>query len=287
MNSIINPSDTMTRRFNLTLAFLFSILLSSYGQDNLYDCGNSKNFALYLYNTGQYELSRHELERIKFFCGFDSTLQLTLLKNYRKLDLLSNEQEYFVSHDIKNWKNFSLDYRDEYIRMLMSGHQYSEVQLLINQGFNFSQVAEHKIGSELLLKNWEKAYQMSHSEIAPTNYKLAGLVNVAEKSVKAKRKSPFLAAVMSAVLPGSGKAYCGYWGDGAISLLFTASTTFFAVRGFNKYGADKVYPWIIGGLAASYYTANIYGGATSAKRYNNNLDHSFIHETENILYSDY
>jgi hypothetical protein len=277
----------MTHHIKLSVLFVFAFVICSSAQENLYDCTNSKNFAGYLYNTGQYELSRHELERIKFFCDLDTTSQLTLLKSYRKLGLFDDEQAYFLLQGIEKTAALSPDFRDEYIRMLMSQQKYNEVQRLIDQQFNFRQVTEHKLGTELLLKNWEKAYQLSQTEIPRTNYKLAGLVNVAEKSYTTKRKSPVLAAIMSAIIPGSGKAYCGYWGDAAISFMFTASTTFFAVRGFNKYGSDSVYPWIIGGLAASYYTANIYGGATSANRFNDNLDHSFIHETEKILYSDY
>jgi TM2 domain-containing membrane protein YozV len=186
-----------------------------------------------------------------------------------------------------NLNHLSADYQDEYIRMLMAEQKYTDVQKTINGGLHISQEFEHRLGTELLLKNWEKAYQMSRQEIPKTNYKISGLRQIAEKSSMAGRKSPFLASLLSVVLPGAGKMYCGYWGDGAMSFLFTASTTFFAVRGFNKYGTGRVYPWIIGGLAASYYVANIYGGATSAKRYNENLDHTFIHETEEILYSDY
>jgi TM2 domain-containing membrane protein YozV len=277
----------MIQHIKLTFLLLFAFTFTSFGQDNLYDCENSKNFAGYLFNTDQFELSRHELERIKFFCELDSTSQLTLLKTYRKLGLFNEEQDYFLVQGIEKTAALSPDFRDEYIRMLMSEQKYAEVQQLIDKGFNFRQVPEHKLGAELLLKNWEKAYQLSQSEIPKTNFKLAGLASVAGKSVQAKRKSPVFAALLSAIIPGAGKAYCGYWGDAAISFMFSASTTFFAVRGFNKYGTESVYPWIIGGIAASYYSANIYGGATSAKRFNNNLDHTFIHETEKILYSDY
>ena len=93
--------------------------------------------------------------------------------------------------------------------------------------------------------------------------------------------------LMSAVIPGSGKMYCGYWGDGLVSLLFSASSAFFSYRAFNKYGTEKVYPWIAGGLAVSYYTGNVYGGYKAAKRYNNNLNNEFTKQTEHILFSDY
>jgi hypothetical protein len=270
----------------LTIILLFLVKISV-GQDNIFDCDNSKRFAEYLFNTGQFELSQHELERISFFCEYDSTSQLTLLKSYRKMSKFDKANQFFASKNIDSLNNLNPDFRDEYIRLLMTERKYSDVQKEIADGLNFSQEEEHKIGTELLLKNWEKAYQLSIQDNTQLNFKLAGLRGVAEKSHKAKRKSPVLAAIMSAVIPGTGKMYCGYWGDGAMSFMFTASSAFFSVRGFNKYGSKSIYPWIIGGLAASYYTANIYGGASSANRYNENLDHAFIHETEQILYSDY
>ena len=277
----------MIRPIKLTVLLLFVFVIHTVGQNNLYDCKNSKNFATYLFNTGQYELSKHELERINFFCDFDSTIQLMLLKSYRKLNLFKQEELFYVTNGIENFDRLSGDFRDEYIRLLMTEKRYGEVQKILDERKTFSQQYEYRLGTELLLKNWEKAYQISQTNVARMNFKIMGLKHIAEKSYGAKRKSPWLAALMSVVLPGSGKAYCGYWGDGAISFTFTASTAFFAIRGFNKYGTRSVYPWIIGGLAVSYYAANIYGGATSAKRYNNNLDYSFINETEKVLYSDY
>ncbi len=268
-------------------AILLLLSVISFGQTNIFDCDNSKRFAEYLFNTGQYQLSQHELERLTFFCDMDSSSSLLLLKSYRKMKEFSKAKQFFPSNEISTLNTLSPEYRDEYVRLLMSQRQYADVRNKIDNGLNISQKTEHQIGSELLLKNWEKAYQLSLNEAPKMNFKIAGLRSVAQKSHAAKRKSPVLASIMSAIIPGTGKMYCGYWGDGVISLLFTASSTYFAVRGFQKYGTTNVYPWIIGGLAFSYYASNVYGGAASAIRYNDNLDHGFIHETEQILYSDY
>ncbi|MCF8357485.1 MAG: hypothetical protein K9H26_01915 [Prolixibacteraceae bacterium] len=256
-------------------------------QNNPYDCENSKRFAGYLFNTGQYELSMHELERIGFFCDYDSTSQLTLLKAYRKLKKYNKANTFYDGIGYENIKSLSPEFREEYIRLLMTQQRYTDVQKSISTDIPIIQKYEHLLGTNLLLKKWEEAYQLSLRDVPKTNYKTLGLKNVAEKSYSAKRKSPVLAALMSVVLPGSGKAYCGYWGDAAISFSFVASGAFFAIRGFQEYGTNNAYPWIIGGIAFSYYVANIYGGATSAIRYNDNIDHGFIHETEEILYSDY
>lgn len=258
-----------------------------WAQTNIFDCENSRKFATYLYNTNQFELAQHELERISFFCDFDSTSQLVLLKSYRKLDRFQQANLFFDTKLFSELQHLNPDYRQEYIRLLMSQQRYNDVQKTIQQGFDFKEKDEHKLGSELLLKNWDIAYQTSQEMNAFQNFKINGLKNIAEKSYNSNRKKPWLSTLMSVVLPGSGKAYSSFWGDGIVSFLFTTSSGYFAYRAFNKYGTDKVYPYIVGGLALSYYAANIYGGNRAAVQYNDNLDHQFIHETEQILYSDY
>ena len=277
----------MIRYISLFLLTLLVLAKPLWSQENLFDCDHSKRFANYLFNTGQYELSQHELERLLFFCEPDSASQLLLLKSYRKLKKFNKENIYFIGKSVSDLQTLSLDFRLEYIRLQMAQKNYSRVQNLAQQGLDFKQKLEHLLGASLLEKDWQKAYEISQQDIPDPSFKMNGLIQIADKSYHQKRKKPWIATVLSVVLPGSGKAYSGYWGDAAISFLFTASTSFFAYRAFEKYGTSNVYPWIIGGLAVSYYSANIYGGNRAAVHYNDNLDHGFIHETENILYSDY
>ncbi|MFA9391422.1 MAG: hypothetical protein ACERKD_16555 [Prolixibacteraceae bacterium] len=270
----------------LLLVFLFSHNIS-WGQQNLFDCHNSKRFAQYLYNTGQFELSIHELERIQFFCESDTNSQLLLLKSYRKLKKYDEANLFFIDKTIDDIGQLPPDFCLEYIRLNMAQNNYNLVNNAIQQGLVFPGMQEHQLGATLLQKNWQKAFTLSQSAPPNTSYQMSSLIKVAHKSYAIKYKKPWIATLLSVVVPGSGKMYSGYWGDGAISFLFTASSSFFAYRAFQKYGTSNVYPWLIGGLAVSYYTANIYGGNRAAVHYNDNLDHSIIHETENLLYSDY
>lgn len=277
----------MIRYISVILLSFLMFLKISWGQQNLFDCDNSKRFANYLYNTGQYELSQHELERIVFFCEMDSSSELMLLKSYRKLKKFNDANLFFVGKSMSDISTLAPDFRLEYIRLQMAQQNYSQVQNAIQQGLNFNEKSEHLLGATLLQKDWNAAYKLSQVDIPNPSFKLVGLTKVAQESYFAKRKKPWVATLLSVVLPGSGKAYSGYWGDGAISFLFTASSSFFAYRAFQKYGTNNVYPWIIGGLAVSYYSANIYGGNRAAVHFNDNLDHGFIHETEDLLFSDY
>ena len=276
----------MIRFINIFLLLVLSNTIL-HAQSNIFDCNNSRDFARYLYNTDQFELAQHELERISFFCDIDSASQLLLLKSYRKLKNYNKANVFYIGKTIADIQELNPSYRMEYVRLLMAQNEYSQVKKAINNGLDFKEKYEHQIGTALLMQQWEEAYKISQQENAINNFKIEGLRKVAHDSYLSKRKKPLLATLMSILVPGSGKMYCGYWGDGAISFLFTASSTFFAYRAFNKYGPDKVYPWVIGGLAVSYYAGNVYGGNRAAINYNEKLNHEYIHETEHILYSDY
>ncbi|MDA3880392.1 MAG: hypothetical protein PF436_08395 [Prolixibacteraceae bacterium] len=277
----------MTRFINTVFIVILFSASRLPAQENIFDCNNSLRFANYLYNTAQYELAQHEFERLSFFCNLNEETQLALLKTYRKNQQYSKANQFFQTKDFTRLEQMDTDYKAEYIRLMMSQQLYGEVQKAINTGLTFPEKFEHQLAIKLLHKNWNDAYNYTQNNNIPQNLKANTLTDISSRAYASTQKKPWLASLMSVVVPGSGKMYSGYWGDGLISLLFTVSSGFFAYRAFNRYGSDKVYPWIAGGLAVSYYSANIYGGAKAAQRYNENLNHQFIHETERILFSDY
>lgn len=80
------------------------------------------------------------------------------------------------------------------------------------------------------------------------------------------RKSPELAGVMSAVLPGSGHMYAGHYGDGATALLLNGlfiAGTVVAVQQENYAVAG-----IVGVIGLPFYIGNIYGAANAANKWN-------------------
>jgi len=80
------------------------------------------------------------------------------------------------------------------------------------------------------------------------------------------RKSLSLAAVMSAIVPGSGYIYADHVGDGltafVINALFIAGTVT-AIHAGNYPVAG-----IVGGIGLPFYVGNIYGSANAAKKWN-------------------
>ena len=79
------------------------------------------------------------------------------------------------------------------------------------------------------------------------------------------RRSPFLSASMSAVLPGSGRAYCGRWGDALVNLLVVGSAVGGSIAMWEQ---DRGFALTLAGIGAFFYGGNVYGSYVGAKWFN-------------------
>jgi TM2 domain-containing membrane protein YozV len=86
-------------------------------------------------------------------------------------------------------------------------------------------------------------------------------------------KSPALAGVLSAIIPGSGKMYVGEWGDGITAFLVSGLLAFLAYDNFKADHTTRA--WIFTGLGAFFYAGNIYGSIASAQIFNARIDFEF------------
>ena len=89
---------------------------------------------------------------------------------------------------------------------------------------------------------------------------------------KTKKKSPLLAGMMSAIIPGSGKFYAGYKGQGLAALAtvgvlgLSAAESYFRPFGpVNKKGYKSPEFITFGSLFTIFYVGNIWGSALSVK----------------------
>ncbi len=94
-------------------------------------------------------------------------------------------------------------------------------------------------------------------------------------------KSPALAGILSAILPGSGYIYAEHYGDGItaflINGLFIAGTVT-AIHQEN-YGVAG----IVGGVGVPFYLGNIYGSANAAKKRNLEVKRKLIRSISSTL----
>jgi hypothetical protein len=120
---------------------------------------------------------------------------------------------------------------------------------------------------------------------SPENELAVGYKSILEKETH--KKSPALAALMSAVVPGTGKAYSKNWKDGIVSLFFTAGMAFQSYRNFNKFGTNNHRGWIYGGIGLGFYLGNIYGSVKSTKDYNRKKINVLQHEASALFNTYY
>ena len=96
--------------------------------------------------------------------------------------------------------------------------------------------------------------------------------NVKEAAVQLDRyrelpeKSPVLAGIMSAILPGSGYFYAEHYGDGITAFLINGLFIAGTVTAIHQ--ENYAVAGIVGGIGVPFYLGNIYGSANAAKKWN-------------------
>jgi len=79
-------------------------------------------------------------------------------------------------------------------------------------------------------------------------------------------KSPVLAGIMSAILPGSGYIYAEHYGDGITAFIINGLFIAGTVTAINQ--ENYALAGIVGGIGVPFYLGNIYGSANAAKKWN-------------------
>lgn len=86
-------------------------------------------------------------------------------------------------------------------------------------------------------------------------------------------KSPVLAGILSALIPGSGKIYTNDISDGIAAFIVTGVFTFLA---YDNFRADhNTRAWIFAGLATLFYGGNVYGSVAAAQIFNAKITFEF------------
>ncbi len=249
-----------------------------FSQD-LYSHDNSVKFAVYLYQTNQFESAAKEFERCIFLQPEDPVSSLFLLKVYRKMEDFNKAAKLVLSS-----KKIDTDesFGSEYFKLLIQAAKYKDAEVLLDQKAYLKQNADFRLSTMLLQKEWKSGALFRSENQVKINKSLSEIV---DKSLNTKRKNPVLAGIFSSVLPGSGKAYAGRWKDGLISFVMTSTTGFVAARGFNRNSKD-VLPWVMGSFFVVYYSGNIYGSVHAANQFNKNREDEWISQVRDFVLHD-
>lgn len=251
--------------------------ISTSAQTDLYNPDNSLKYARYLSATAQYREAANEYERILFMLPQSDSVRNELFTIYRKGGLFTQAQKKYDKLYSSSPASYTV--KKEYLRVKILNNTFTETDISNDTLFNEAEKAEFK-ASYLLLQY----KQAEAANLIAGNRSLSPLLKSYEElsKTKIKQKSPGLAMLMSAVVPGSGKVYSSFWKDGIMSFIFVTSSFYQSYRGFSKTGIKSGIGWAFGGVALGFYGGNIYGSYKSAQKYNGKQKKLFRQKVENL-----
>lgn len=111
-----------------------------------------------------------------------------------------------------------------------------------------------------------------------SEYPMESVIPELDKYNSIAYKNPALAGFLS-LIPGGGYLYCNRYNDALISFLINAAMAGSAYESFDK--DLNVLGGIIAVVGIGFYGGNIYGGISSAYKYNQRKDDEFINKLKN------
>jgi TolA-binding protein len=143
------------------------------------------------------------------------------------------------------------------------------------------QQARYLLGwSYLRARQWPEASQTfaaidTTSPLFPSSRALA---EAAREGEQLPRKSPALAGLISAVIPGTGHFYTGRWRDGTIALLLNGA---FLAAGIEAVSAgNEAAAGLLLFFEAAWYSGTIYGAVNATHKYNRDLEERWLQGLE-------
>jgi tetratricopeptide (TPR) repeat protein len=270
-------------------------------QINYYSPENIYRFAQHLYQNGDYLRAAGEFQRYLFIQETSNSrdslfFQIGLcyqlggqesqaLRYYQDIiDNFPNSQLFDKAHGQiaetffqQNKYTESIRYIQKNIPSLSSEH----ARLRFN----------HLLGLNYLFKGrWRTAHDHFsslpiHQPYDSTDSLTIKLKDIAIEGTQLSRRSPYLAGLMSAVVPGTGKIYAGRISDGLYSLIIVGITAWQAVDGFENNGTHSTKGWVYGSLSAFFYLGNIYGSIVAVKNTNEGMEAAFLKRIDIDVFS--
>jgi outer membrane protein assembly factor BamD (BamD/ComL family) len=134
--------------------------------------------------------------------------------------------------------------------------------------------------SYLRARQWPEASQAFESidTASPLFPSSRALADAAREGEHLPRKSPALAGLMSAVIPGTGHFYTGRWRDGTVALLLNGA---FLAAGIEAVSAgNEAAAGLLLFFEAAWYSGAIYGAVNAAHKYNLDLEERWLQGLE-------
>ncbi|MBL8018524.1 MAG: hypothetical protein JNM27_02570 [Leptospirales bacterium] len=187
------------------------------------------------------------------------------------------------------------DFSRSYLRMFAALRGGFRSRFLLDQGNLLDSAATPRekdltrlLGGTLYLEDGDfevakKYFERLQRETEDETVRRASAATLTEleKFDQVPRKSPILAAGLSAIVPGSGQIYSGHVADGISSFAFTSvlcGSAAYMNHLETKAKSNHAGSIVTGILCLGFYLVNITGAVASAQRYNNYQERKFHQE---------
>lgn len=250
---------------------------------------NVLGFADNLFENGDYERAAGEYRRFLFLTGSPAGSDSTYYRMIKALFLAKEHQQCLGLLDRfgDTYPGSSFHGEVDLLKSIVVYHQHDHTGSLAlatrpadsNAGLqglvvamNHLHLGDYDAARESACRSTREAGFLSlDDETAITR-----LCRTLESTGRPSRKSRVGAGLLSAVIPGAGKIYCGRKGDGLYALLVIGLTAWQSYEGFDDDGTESVKGWVLGTLGAGFYLGNIYGSTVCADIHNRHHHDDFI-----------
>ncbi len=172
----------------------------------------------------------------------------------------------------------------QYLRTLYFQRKFNETAFDAESSSHYgrsSRVVEIAGWSHINAGNWEAASSAFAALSSPGAFELSGydgerlreIAGMLNDRPEFRKKSPTVAAIMSALLPGAGHAYAGNWSNAFGAFMLNA--IFGGLTAYSIHERDWGYAALFGVLEAGWYAGNITSAWQEAVLYNRRTENDF------------
>ncbi len=235
--------------------------LRSSSQDNTYSIREEVDFCKYLVENELYDdllLNVSHIDHSKIANSLKDTLVFFTGMSYNHFKEYDSSNTYF--NKLEFGSPFYSKSRAYVLKSLLFQEKYKEAEDVVSHiqltyDFDKSLLNYEKAGVCLLNRDY-------------IGYNACG-INDFDKSFielqKMQRKSPFVAGLLSGIIPGMGKAYAGKPKHGLSSFLVVTTLAVQTVEAYSKGGSKSAGFYAFGSLLTIFYIGNIWGSVMSVK----------------------
>jgi hypothetical protein len=219
--------------------------------------------------THQYKQASEEFNRLYFFSNQNPQYLPALMYALRKSDQESVVLQRFNAPTQLDDAAFK-----QFIYCMVKTNKTPEAITLVESRTNL----DTNMRNNLLGMSYIDQYRWKEATKLFTRMSFAEkdkVLNILTETQHSGYKNKYLAAGLSAVVPGLGKLYTGNKKDALMSLIFVGVNGFQSYRYFNKKGVTSVGAWVFGSLATGFYLGNIYGAYKAAIHKNKKINDAY------------